>query len=120
MTIGSLVARVREWLATSIELAKACGASVRRHPRLLVFPLLAAAMSLPVLALFAAPVLVLQTTDPTQPGLLRLVEEAPASAVPLLSLGLLLYTFLVLYLLYAVVAFFNVALTHAALAAFRG
>src|SRR5262249_19435935 len=121
MTIGSLVARVREWLATSIELAKACGASVRRHPRLLVVPLLAAAMSLPVLVLFAAPVLLLQTTDPTKPGLLLwLIEEAPPSAVPLLSLVLLFYTFLVLYLLYAVIAFFNVALTHAALAAFRG
>jgi len=116
-----MIAAIRDRLMTSFELARAAVATVRHHPRLLVFPALTAAAALPLLASFAAPVWLLRVGDGSSiPRPLQWLMDAPTSVLPLVFGFLIAQMFITLYVLYATVSFFNVALTHATLAALRG
>ena len=112
-----MIARLRAWLETPLELAKASGRTLRRHPRLLVFPALSVIAALPVLLSFLTPMLLFTGEDPLQTSFATsLLMSSPLLVFSLL----LLQTFLACYFFSAALAFFDVALTHATLRAMRG
>jgi hypothetical protein len=114
-----MIETIRARFETSWSLARASARTVRRHPRLWLFPGLSFVTSVAsVLATFVLPQWLVVGRGAGDIGRMTwLAERATPGMLLLVVLGPILVGF---YLLYVVASFFNVALTHATVRALAG